>query len=181
MVRAYKSNFIKGLDLYSDDKEIHLEILSKAKMLGAKIVEIPADLHWKEGKFARAGGKKKSPRISTLRFKKTSSSHLFFALLSKPGIIFWIPGFFLILLSILILSVTVASITSDPIYTISLYHAVRNSMMNASISWLTMAFSFLLGIQFFTLGFLTNQNKNHREENYRTLNSIYREIKKKTD
>jgi len=181
MVRAYRSDFIKGLDLYSDDKEIHLEILSKAKILGAKITEIPADLCWRIGKVARRADKKQYSRRSTLQFKKVSSSHLFFALLSRPGIIFWVPGFLLVLLSFFILSVTVATILSDPICTDSLYHAVRNSMINASISWLTMALSFLLGIQFFTLGFLTNQNKNNREETYRTLNSIYREIKKKRD
>jgi hypothetical protein len=61
----------------------------------------------------------------------------------------------------------------------SFYQSIRVSMINASISWLTMAFSFVLGIQFFTLGFLTNQNKNNREETYRTLNAIYQELKKK--
>ncbi len=180
MVRAYKRDFIKGIDLYSDDKEIHLEILSKAKILGAKIAEIPADLNWREGKRAKNVNKKKvALRRSTLRFKKTSSSHLFFALLSRPGIIFWIPGIFLMSVSLFILFNTVAFIILDPTSSDSLYQAVRNSMLNASLSWLTMAFSFLLGIQFFTLGFLTNQSKNHREETYRTLNSIYREIKNK--
>ena len=53
VARAYKSEFIKQLDLHSDDKEIHLEILAKAKTLGAKIVEVPADLHWREGKRSK--------------------------------------------------------------------------------------------------------------------------------
>jgi glycosyltransferase involved in cell wall biosynthesis len=179
MVRAYKSEFIKHLDLYSEDKEIHLEILSKTKVLGGKIVEIPADLHWRESKLAKLHGKRSSLRRSTLKIKKTSSSHLFFALLNKPGIIFWIPGFLLMAISLSIFLTIFISIVLDLDAGMSFYQTIRISMINAPLSWLTMAFSFILGIQFFTLGFLTNQNKNNQEETYRTLNAIYQELKKK--
>ena len=178
IVRAYKSNFIKSLDLHAADKEIHLEILSKARTLGAKIVEVPADLAWRSAKLLRKKCGLETSRRSTLKIKKTSSSHLFFALLSKPGIVFWIPGYVLICISTFIFLLTLKNIGADLASGLSLYHAIRNSMMNASLSWLTMAFSFLLGIQFFTLGFLTNQSKTNQEETYRTLHSIYSELKK---
>ena len=181
MVRAYKSEFIKNLDLHCNDKEIHLEIMSKAKILEAKIAEVPADLHWRETKLLKSSRARPSRR-PTLKVKRTSSTHLFFALLSKPGIIFWIPGFILIAVSFLILLTIFTSVfVSYYDQGFSFYQTIRNSMVNAPISWLTMAFSFLLGIQFFTLGFLTNQSKNNREETYKTLHSIYRQIKKKRD
>jgi glycosyltransferase involved in cell wall biosynthesis len=181
VTRAYKSEFIKRLDLHSDDKEVHLEILAKAKILGAKILEIPGDLHWRKEKRSQPASRTEPIRRTTLRTKKTSSSHLFFALLNKPGMIFWIPGFLLLGVSTAIFFIILSTILSDPMVSISVYHALRDSMISASVSWLVMAFSFLLGVQFFTLGFLTNQSKTHQEETYRTLHAIYRALKDKRD
>lgn len=180
VVRAYNSDFIKRLDLHSDDKEIHLEILSKAKILGAKIVEVPADLQWREHKLAKSPGRP-SPRRSTVTLKNTSASHLFFALLSKPGVIFWIPGMVLIGISFLILVTILFSMASEFDRELTLYNLLRNSLVKAPISWITMGFSFLLGIQFFTLGFLTNQSKSNQEETYKTLHAIYAELRKKKE
>ena len=59
-----------------------------------------------------------------------------------------------------------------------IYYAFRNSMINGTLSWLTMVFSFLFGIQFLTLGFLTSQNKRNYEELYKTCNAIFNLIKK---
>jgi glycosyltransferase involved in cell wall biosynthesis len=177
IVRAYEREFIKSLDLHSADKEIHLEILSKAKVLGAKIVEVPADLYWRPEKLQKKQEKGQANRRSTLKIRKTSNTHLFFALLSKPGFIFWIPGYILTAISFIIFLLTLRTIILDLSVGTSLYHSIRNSMITASISWVSMGFSFLLGIQFFTLGFLTNQSKANQEETYRTLHSIYTELK----
>jgi hypothetical protein len=57
--------------------------------------------------------------------------------------------------------------------------ALRNNMINAAPSWFTAAVSFVLSIQFFTLGFLTFQNKRNYEEMYKTLNTILTEQRKK--
>lgn len=179
VARAYKSEFIKQLDLHSDDKEIHLEILAKSKILRAKIAEVPADLCWREDKRRRSASPRQPTGRPRLRTWKTSSSHLFFALLNKPGMIFWIPGFFLLLITAVVLLTTLISIFSSPVVFLSPYHALRDSMIKAPISWLVMAFSFLLGVQFFTLGFMTNQSKTHQEETYRTLHAIYRALKDK--
>lgn len=46
MVRAYKSEFIKNLNLKTKDYEINPEIIYKAMILRARIVEIPAHLDW---------------------------------------------------------------------------------------------------------------------------------------
>jgi glycosyltransferase involved in cell wall biosynthesis len=179
VVRAYKREFIQNLDLHSNDKEIHLEILAKAKVLGAKMVEVPATLDWRTTKREKKAGRDSLPRRTTLNIRKTSYAHIYFALLSKPGLIFWVPGFTLFVLSFFILLLIARAVALDPAVGPSLFHALRNSMLNAPISWFAMVFSFLLGVQFFTLGFITNQNKSNQEETYRTLNAIYRELKKK--
>ena len=176
LVRAYKREFLNRLDLHSNDKEIHLEILSKSRILGGKVVEVPADLCWREEKTGKLHAKPQETRRSTIKIRKTSYSHLFFALLNKPGFIFWVPGYILILISLFVL-LTIAKYIMINNHD-GIFYAVRNSMLIASPSWLTMIASFILGAQFFTLGFITNQNKRNYEEIYKTLNAIFTELKK---
>ncbi len=179
IVRAYKKNFIDKLDLHSDDKDLHLEILYKAKILGAKILEVPADLKWRDEKIKNLNKTKK--RRSTLKFRRTSNSHFFFAMLNKPGIIFFVPANVLLIISLIILTFIIRVILSNLSSGLSLYFAIRESMLSGILSYITFALSFVLSIQFFSLGFLTNQNKKNYEETYKTNNSILMELKKKGD
>jgi glycosyltransferase involved in cell wall biosynthesis len=78
--RAYRRKVLDSLELESDDKEIHLEILSKAVALGYRVREIPVVLS------ARKRGKSK------FKFKKTAISHLVFSAFEKPMIIFGFLG-----------------------------------------------------------------------------------------
>ena len=177
IVRAYKTDFIQKLDLHSNNKDIHLEILSKAKILGAKILEIPADLKWRESKLSVLN--EQSQRRSSLKLRKTTRSHFFYALMSNPGLIYMVPGYVLFAVSFFIFILCCKSIYMDFYSGTSLYFAIRNSMLNATPSWLTLTFSFILSIQFFSLGFLTNQNKRNHEEIYKAINTIFKELRKK--
>ncbi len=61
MTRAYRRHVLDAMDLHSDGKELHLEIISKAHALGFTMTEIPATLAWsperrKEKRRFRAGG-----------------------------------------------------------------------------------------------------------------------------
>jgi len=177
IVRAYRKTFIDRLDLHSNNKDIHLEILYKAKILGAKILEVPGDLKWREQKAVTL--KNHDKRRSTLKLRKTGRSHFFFALLNRPGIIYFIPGSILLIISLSIISLSLNTIVPDIINGMPVYFALRKSILTATPSWLTLAVSFILSIQFFSLGFLTNQNKKNYEETYKTINSIFIELKKK--
>ena len=46
MVRAYDARFLRTLDFYSMGMEVNSEILYKAMVLRARVVEIPATLRW---------------------------------------------------------------------------------------------------------------------------------------
>jgi len=177
IVRAYKRDFISKLDLHSNDKDLHLEILHKAKILGAKIREVPADLKWRNAKVAGLNRSRK--RRSTLIFRKTSNSHFFFAMLNKPGVIFFVPANVLLIISFIILMFIISVILSNLSSGLSLYVSIRNSLLSGMLSYMTFALSFILAIQFFSLGFLTNQNKKNYEETYKTNNAILTELKKK--
>jgi len=79
--RGYRRYVLDSLELESDDKEIHLEILSKAIALGYRVKEIPVVL------TSRKRGKSK------FKFKKTAISHLVFSIFEKPVIVFGFLGF----------------------------------------------------------------------------------------
>jgi len=78
--RAYRKKVLDSLELESDGKEIHLEILSKALALGYRVKELPAILT----------GRKKGR--SKFKLRKTTVSHLVFSIFEKPMIIFGFLG-----------------------------------------------------------------------------------------
>ncbi|UCB51871.1 MAG: glycosyltransferase [Candidatus Zixiibacteriota bacterium] len=89
VLRAYRRECISSLELESDGKEIHLEILSKALSMGYKVKELPATLR------SRTGGKSK------FKFKATAVSHLIFSFFERPIILFGAVGLFMLLLGFL--------------------------------------------------------------------------------
>ncbi len=88
--RAYRRKVLDSLELESDGKEIHLEILSKAIALGYRVKEIPAIL------TGRQKGRSK------FTFRKTAISHLVFSAFEKPMIIFGFIGFLTLAIGLLI-------------------------------------------------------------------------------
>jgi dolichol-phosphate mannosyltransferase len=78
--RAYRRRVLDSLELESDGKEIHLEILSKALALGYRVKEFPTILT----------GRKKGK--SKFKFRKTTLSHLVFSVFEKPMIVFGLIG-----------------------------------------------------------------------------------------
>ena len=87
VVRGYKKGVIQNLWLDSDDKDIHLEILSKLIMLGYKVKEIPGILR-----------KRKSGR-SKFAFKATSVSHILFTITERPALYLGVLGIFFLAVS----------------------------------------------------------------------------------
>ena len=63
MTRGYRREAIQSMHLEEKDKEIHLEIISKAEALGFLISEIPATIQWSKKRVER--GEKK---LSMLRY-----------------------------------------------------------------------------------------------------------------
>jgi len=88
--RAYRRKVLDSLELESDGKEIHLEILSKALALGYRVKESPAIL------TGRKRGKSK------FKFRKTAISHLIFSVFEKPMIIFGFIGLLTLTIGLLI-------------------------------------------------------------------------------
>jgi dolichol-phosphate mannosyltransferase len=88
--RAYRKKVLDSLELESDGKEIHLEILSKALALGYRVKESPAIL------TSRRKGQSK------FKFRKTAISHLVFSVFEKPVLIFGFVGLLTLAIGFLI-------------------------------------------------------------------------------
>jgi len=80
ILRAYRREVLDVLDLESNDKEIHLEIVSKALAAGFVPVEMPAVL------TGRVRGKSK------FLLRATVGSHLVFSFYEKPVLLFGLVG-----------------------------------------------------------------------------------------
>jgi len=93
VLRAYRIEVLRSLDLESDDKEIHLEILSKVLALGFRVVEMPATL---------ATRKKGKSHFRLSRLSGTMGSHLEFSVLERPAALFGLGAAGLVLLAVII-------------------------------------------------------------------------------
>jgi dolichol-phosphate mannosyltransferase len=82
--RAYRREVLDALELESDGKEIHLEILSRALGAGYRVKEVPAVL------TSRKKGRSK------FRFGGTALSHLLFSFIERPIIVFGVVGLVLL-------------------------------------------------------------------------------------
>ncbi|MEZ5233917.1 MAG: glycosyltransferase family 2 protein [Acidimicrobiales bacterium] len=79
MVRAYRGDLIRSLPLRANGTDINTEIIHKARMTGARLVEIPAHLDW-------ATATKEAPgRVSSAKLARSVSSYLRAGLLLRPS------------------------------------------------------------------------------------------------
>ncbi len=142
VLRAYRKECIDSLELESDGKEIHLEILSKAIAMGYKLKELPTALK------ARAKGKSK------FKFKATAVSHLIFSFFERPIILFGAVGLFMLFLGFL-----------GGAYIIYLW---QKGTLNPNRPLMTlMVLLIIAGIQVLLFGFLGTQLVHLRKEIYK--------------
>lgn len=142
MTRAYRRQVIESIELESDGKEIHIEILSKVLALGFRVKEIPATLS------ARKKGKSK------FKFGATARSHLLFSVFEKPMLLFGLVGFICILLGVV-----------GGLYVAFLRFTGQLTPGRPLIFLVVLLI--LGGIQFFSFGFIGTQITLLRKEMYR--------------
>ena len=142
IVRAYRQEVLDNLELESDGKEIHLEILSKVLALGYRVKEIPAVLrNRKKGR-------------SKFHFRVTALSHLVFTLFEKPMLLFGLAGLVFVLLGL-----------AGGGYIIVLW---RQQTLNPERPMMTlMVLLIVTGIQALSFGFIGTQLMLFRREIYR--------------
>jgi len=166
MVRAYRKDFIQTVNLKTRDYEINPEIVYKAMILRAKIEEVPAHLDWTEqNKFA---GK----RTSSLKVIRGFFSGLMSGFIFRPYIFFMGIGAILMLLSLYELVWLLYDTLHDLAQAKTILPGGEHSF-SASLalqfkknpqSFFVGGITFVIAIQFLSLGFLSLQNKRYFEE-----------------
>jgi len=166
MVRAYRTDFIRSLNLKTRDYEVSPEIIYKAMILRARIVEVPAHLDWTEqNKFA-------DKRTSSIKILRGFFSGIMSGFIFRPYIFFVGIGTILMLLSLYelvwLLSDTLSDMKlahlqsppPDDAFSYSLSLQFRKNPQSFIVGGIT----FVAAIQFLSLGFLSLQNKRYFEE-----------------
>jgi len=171
MVRAYRRSFIQTLNLKTKDYEISPEIIYKAMILRARIIEIPAHLDWTEqNKFA---GK----RTSSIRVLRSFFSGLMSGFIFRPYLFFIGIGVLLMLLSLYelvwLLYDTLSYIGANSDYSFSQSLAVQ--FQKNPQSFLVGGITFVIAIQFLSVGFLSLQSKRYFEELFHLGTSLKKE------
>lgn len=180
MVRAYRTSFIRSVNLKTKDYEINPEIIYKAMILRARIIEIPAHLDWTEQ------NKYIGKRTSSIRILRGFFSGLMSAFIFRPYVFFMGIGAFLMCLSLYQLVwllydtvVTWHSLLSqtnqiDSPFSYSLAMQFKKNPQSFLVGGIT----FLAAIQFLGLGFLSLQNKRYFEELFHISSTLKKEIAK---
>jgi glycosyltransferase involved in cell wall biosynthesis len=164
MVRAYDGDFIRHLSLWSMDVDINAEIINKAKILRARIAEVPAVLDW-------SAAKPTGRRHGTGRFhlSKTVVQSLVSGFMFRPFLFFISPGLVLFFLSLYPLAWTLihtlraysrlasAGLSLD--YRIS--EAVGEAFRLAPHAFIVGGMALLVAIQLISLGLLALQKKRY--------------------
>lgn len=157
MTRGYRREVVEAMDLESDGKEIHLEILSKASALGFRIGEIPAILRWERGK----SGKWKGLQRHT---GKLIASHLLFSFGEFPFLLFGSVGLLFLFMG-----------TSMGIG--AYFLSLSGIQMGGRPLMMASMLLILFGLQLIVFCFLANQNRDLRNALIR-LNSRLLEFTK---
>jgi glycosyltransferase involved in cell wall biosynthesis len=166
MVRGYRTEFLKSLNLKTKDYEINPEILYKAMILRARIIEIPAHLDWTEQNKLRI------KRTSSMQVLKTFYSGLMAGFIFRPYIFFLTFGMILLVLSLYIIGWIFYN-TFQAYPTIQIESQFFDDRFSAAIgqvfkdrpySFLVGGITLLASIQILTLGFLSLQQKRYFEE-----------------
>lgn len=138
MTRAYRRQLIQSLPLTEDGKEFHLEVILKATAFGARIVEIPATLEWKEYKHEGQRLKRKS----SSGMRQNIVSHSLFSVFAHP--VRYVLGL---------------SAFTSALGVVAFFAAVTAYLMHAVAAFLALlsVSLIILGLVFFTMAVILQQ------------------------
>jgi glycosyltransferase involved in cell wall biosynthesis len=185
MVRVYDADFLRTLNLRSMGMEINPEVIHKARLLEARVIEIPAHLKWSSQKAQP----KSKRRKSSMKILKHTWAIFFFGFLFRPVMFFVIPSFLFFLISCYANIWTLIhcwtnyqnlaqqNSFSDPALAISA--SVSAAFQQAPHTFIIGGMSLMLATQLFSLGILSMQNKRYFEEIFYLGTAIYKSNRRK--
>lgn len=173
MVRAYDRRFISGLDLRSMDVAINTEIIYKAQLLGAKIVEIPAHLDWTRQMTVG------DQRSSSIKLTRSVLAYTLSAFVFRPIVFFAIPGLIAQVLALYTLGWAVYHVAVNYPATSGSFDArfstaIASAYQTAPHTFIVGGIAFIIAVQFLSLAIVSLQQKRYFEEIFHLGTSIFR-------
>jgi hypothetical protein len=183
MVRAYDREFLSRLNLKAMDMDIHPEIIYKAMILRARIVEIPAHLNW--GPQKKGGNKRKS----SLRIFRGIIANILSGFMFRPFMFFIVPGLILMALASYPIAWAIFHTLSyfgkvtalDGSANVTFSAAVAAAFKLSPQSFIVGGLALMISIQLISLGLIALQNKRYYEELFHISSSIYSQHQQKAN
>lgn len=168
MVRAYDGPFIRTLDLKAVGADINTEIIQKAQILRARMVEIPATLDWSA--MPQDRGARFNRRLYWNTAKQLASGFLF-----RPFLALVLPGLFLLAAAAVFGVWIVADVASDT-GSLGLVESVHDSWRDIPAAFLAFGLLLMLSFQLLLLGLVTFQSKRYFDELFHLNTMVLREV-----
>lgn len=173
MVRAYDRPFLSSLSLRSMGTDINTEILYKAQLLNARVVEVPAHLDW-SGQQAAPG------RESKMQIGKSTSAYAFSGFMFRPVAFFIIPGLVILAFALYNLGWLTYNILTEYSnlsggFEPRMSEAFANTFDLRPHAYFVSGFSLVIAVQLLSLGIMASQQKRYFEELFHVSTATYKE------
>jgi glycosyltransferase involved in cell wall biosynthesis len=176
MVRAYDRRFLSTLNLRSMGSDINTEILYKAELLGARVVEIPAHLDWT---FSQTVGKR---RRSPITLASSANAYLFSGFMFRPVLFFIAPGIVVLAAALYTLGWAGYRITGHYLdqasgsVTAKITNAIQLAYEAAPYSFVVGGIALMIAFQLLSLGTIALQSERYFKELFHFNTTLYREL-----
>ena len=175
MVRAYDGPFIRAMNLKAMGPEINAEILYKAQILRASVIEIPAHLDWSQQQ------ERLNKRSINLRVSNTSKLVLFSSFIFRPFVFFVVPGLLLLLVAMWTVSSIALTVLRDfRNESGGVDHRLTEAFAYAwqvrPQSFIVGGFALVIAIQLLSFGMLAALSKRYFEELFHFNTHILRRL-----
>ncbi len=165
VVRGYRGSLLRTTPFFQDNKELHLEMLWKLFLRGARLVEIPGRLKWNR--------KKKARRKNSLKIVSSAKQHLLYGLMLRPTRVFrmiaWATLGIAIYESIVILIVAYEKFQWKGTLAHSFWWALNQSFMQSPHTFFIAGIAYLFSFQLIFFLILFRVLMMHHTENQRLL------------
>ena len=179
MVRVYDGKFLRSLNLKSMGMEINPEIIYKARLLHARIEEVPAHLKWQPQKANAVR------RRSSMRLLRHTMATIISGFIFRPFVLFTLPGLVLLLFSLWVNVWMVIhwfeqlkNFPQDTWFLDRASDAAGAAYQQFPHTFIVGLLSLILAIQLIGLGILSFQSKHYFEEIFHLGTNLNKSLRK---
>lgn len=174
MVRAYDRPFLSSLSLRAMGTDINTEIIYKAQLLNARVVEVPAHLDWSSEQASTP------ERESKMQIGKATSAYMFSGFMFRPVAFFIIPGLLILAFALYNLGWLTYNILheyshlSGP-FEPRMSEAFANTFDSRPHAYFVSGFTLVIAVQLLSLGIMSSQQKRYFEELFHLSTATYKD------